>query len=1155
MERILKQLMNEASVRALSNGQGSFAHLSLTQEAALLAATYRRKPQAIFVVKPNLYQAQQLHAKLSTWLNDEEFALFASEESLRVEAIASSPEINVQKMETLSRLSAGSPILCVTHVGAALRHLPSPAFFKQSTIKLSVNQRIEPKDLAERLRVIGYTQVNRVDQPCCFAMRGGILDVYPINTEFPLRIEFFDVEIESLRTFDLSTQRSTEELQAIDIQPASDVLLQDQQIQRIVSKVDESLKREKTRRSSEEYEVLEGMILRDVDYIRNHVKENYLYRYTAFLDDNDSVFAYADDPLVILSPIQEVKDHIRHMMEETVDYIQEKSQDQEALTTFNVFHDLAELLAVYKRVDFDLFETAGKEMRFPLRDVHFPQEPLVQAMKLIDIERKKKHVVLCLKEAEIKSVIEICIYQNLPYTMFEPALDEIGLSILHEERDEGFELTEPPILVLTSKELFQRHIPIGRYANKFKEAETLSSYQDLQIGDFVVHHQHGVGKYLGIITKEIDDVHRDFLHILFRSDDQLFVPLEQFQLVRKFVSRDGVSPKLNKLGSNEWSKTKAKIKENVREIADRLIELYASREKDIAYAFGPDSELQQEFEDEFEYQLTPDQAIAIDEIKADMMKAKPMDRLLCGDVGFGKTEVAIRAAFKAIGEHKQVAFLCPTTVLSRQHYQTFLHRFANFPVNIRLLNRFVIESQAKETLRDVKEGNVDILIGTHRILSKDVKFKDLGLLVIDEEQRFGVEHKEKVKEVKQSVHVLSLSATPIPRTLQMSLIGVRTLSQLDTPPQNRLPVQTYVLHKNKGVIKEVIQRELARNGQVFYLFNNVSQIHSVAYQIKQDIPQAKVAVAHGQMHREEIEDVMYRFTMNEYNVLVCTTIVETGIDIPNANTIIIDRADTFGLSQLYQIKGRVGRSDRLAYAYLMYSPRKQLSEIAQKRLQSIKEFTELGSGYKIAMRDLTIRGAGEMLGDSQSGFIDTVGIDMYIELLSQAITEKRTGIVVEEKEMEVKQNFQIDAYIPKTFAPQDYEKISLYQRIDKTDSEHELKKLQEEITDMYGKLPRSVGLLFEKKRLEILTNDPRILSFKERLKNAELSFSVDWSSSIDGVQLFRVISDLSSAITLKYLGGSIIVSIPKTTDWLTLALAVLDKTSRLTPKGEPDAHR
>lgn len=1154
MDRILQHLMREASVRALSKGQGSFAHLSLVQEAALLAATYRVNPQPIFVVKPNLYQAQHLHAKIQTWLSDEETALFPSEESLRVEAIASSPEINVQKMETLSRLSSGKPMICVTHVGAALRHLPDPVYFRDRTIRLSLNQRIEPKELAEKLRVIGYAQVNRVDQPCCFAMRGGIVDVYPINTDAPLRIEFFDVEIESLRTFDLSSQRSVQTLDEVEIQPATDLLLTDRQIARIVDQAENALGREKNRRSTEEYEVLENNVQRDLDSIKNHIKENVLYRYTAYLEDNDSLFSYVRDPLVLVSPIQDVKDHIHHLMEETVDYLQEKSQDQEALTTFSVFHDLNTVLASHRRIDFELFETHGKEMRFPLRDVHFPQEPLAQAVKLIDIERKKKHVILCLKDAEIKSVIDVLLTQKIPYTLSEKSLDEAGLMIVHEERDEGFELIEPPVLVLTSKELFQRHIPIGRYANKFKEAETLSTYQDLQVGDYVVHHQHGVGKYLGILTKEVDGVHRDFLHIVFRSDDQLFVPLEQFQLVRKFVSRDGVVPKLNKLGSNEWTKTKAKIKENVRDIADRLIALYATREKDIAYAFGPDSELQEEFEEEFEYPLTHDQAQAIQEIKDDMMRPKPMDRLLCGDVGFGKTEVAIRAAFKAVAEHKQVAFLCPTTVLSRQHYQTFLRRFANYPVNIRVLNRFVIESQVKEIVHDVREGKVDILIGTHRILSKDVRFKDLGLLVIDEEQRFGVEHKEKIKEVKQSVHVLSLSATPIPRTLQMSLIGVRSLSQLETPPQNRLPVQTYVLHKNKGVIKEVIQRELARNGQVFYLFNNVSQIFSVAYQIKQDIPEAKVAVAHGQMHREEIEDVMYRFTNNEYNVLVCTTIVETGIDIPNANTIVIDQADTFGLSQLYQIKGRVGRSDRLAYAYLMYSPRKQLSEIAQKRLQSIKEFTELGSGYKIAMRDLTIRGAGEMLGDSQSGFIDTVGIDMYIELLAQAIQEKRSGIPYVEKEMEIKQNIQVDAYIPQTFAPQDFEKISLYQRIDKTETEHELKKLQDEIIDLYGKLPRSVVLLFEKKRLELLIKDPRVASFKERKQSAELAFSVEWSKTVDGVKLFKMISDLSTTVTLKYTGGSIIVTLPKTGEWLTLAVSILERSAKLTPKGNSHAN-
>ena len=620
------------------------------------------------------------------------------------------------------------------------------------------------------------------------------------------------------------------------------------------------------------------------------------------------------------------------------------------------------------------------------------------------------------------------------------------------------------------------------------------------------------------------------------------MPLEQFQLVRKFVSREGVVPKLHTLGSNEWKKTKAKIKENVKDIAERLIELYGTRENEIAYQFSEDTELQKEFEREFEYPLTRDQEQAVNDVKKDMMGKKPMDRLLCGDVGFGKTEVALRAAFKAVSEKKQVAFLCPTTVLSAQHFRTFMKRLENFPVNVAVLNRFVPESHQKEIIKSVKEGKIDILIGTHRILSKDIQFKDLGLLVSDEEQRFGVEHKEKIKEVRKSVHVLSLSATPIPRTLQMSLVGVRSLSQLETPPLNRLPILTYVIEKNKSVIKDVIQRELSRKGQVFYLYNNVAEIHNIALQIEKDIPEAKVAVAHGQMHRDDIEDVMLRFNNNEANVLVCTTIVETGIDIPNANTILIDQADKFGLSQLYQIKGRVGRSNRLAYAYLMYQPRKQLSEIAQKRLQSIKEFTELGSGYKIAMRDLTIRGAGEMLGDMQSGFIDTVGIDMYIEMLTQAIEEKRTGIIVEEAEPVIKQTIQIDGYIPQQFEPKDFEKLSLYQRIDQAKSQSTLAKLQEETQDLYGKLPKSVVLLFEKKRWELLLEAPFVQSFKELKSELQLIFTNDWSSKVDGVKFFEMVSKLSNEVKLKYTGGNIVLIIPKMDDWLFLATSILDKT-------------
>lgn len=1153
MKTILKHLSSHPLIQDFSQGKVSFSHLSPTQEALLIASSYLENKRPLIIIKSNLYQAQLLHEKIQFWLEDKA-VLYPVEESLRVEAIAASPEINVIRMETMSRLSLEKDLVCVTHLGAVLRYTPLPTFFREQDVHLNLNQTILIKDLQTKLRMLGYTEVVKVDQPNCYATRGGIVDVFPVNLEQPIRIEFFDREIESIRTFDLSTQRTLELLESVHIQPCSDLIYTDEEIREIEFETERLLNLERQRRNHEFVLELEETVQNDLALMKAHLKENHLARYRTYTSKPGNLFKFFDQPTIFLSTTEDLEEHGKRLKEETLDYLVELSQSAKALPTFDVFGDLYTMLAGYRRVDFHRFETRGIHTKLPFREIDVPQESLLQHAKNLRELAKTKQVIVCLKDHEIKQLIPMLVDLKVPYSMRFKEKVEPQIVILNQDLDEGFEFLDTPIIVLSSKELFNHKVHVGKYQTKFKEAETLHSYQELEKGDYVVHHQYGVGQYMGTITKELEGIHRDFLHIVYRNGSNLYVPLEQFHLVRKFVSREGVVPKLNTLGSKEWLKTKAKIKESVKDIADRLINLYGVREKDIAYAFGPDNELQKEFEDEFEFQLTHDQETAIRDVKADMQSKKPMDRLLCGDVGFGKTEVAIRAAFKAITEKKQVAFLCPTTVLSAQHYRTFTHRFANFPVNIAVLNRFVPESHQREILKGVKEGKIDIVIGTHRILSKDVSFKDLGLLVIDEEQRFGVEHKEKIKEVRQSVHVLSLSATPIPRTLQMSLVGVRSLSQLETPPLNRLPVLTYVIEKNNHVIREVIQRELSRNGQVFYLYNNVSDIHSIAMKIQQDIPDAKIGIAHGQMHRDDIEDVMVRFTSNEINVLVCTTIVETGIDIPNANTMIIDQADTFGLSQLYQIKGRVGRSDRLAYAYLMYHPRKQLTEVAQKRLQSIKEFTELGSGYKIAMRDLTIRGAGEMLGDMQSGFIDTVGIDMYIEMLTQAIQEKKTGIIIEEKEPEARVTLGIDGYIPENFEPNDFEKLSLYQRIDAAKTQSALVSLQEETIDLYGKLPKSVKLLFEKKRWELLLQTPFIQNFKETKLQVQIIFTPEWSSAIDGVKFFETITKLSKDITLKYAGGNIIVLIPKTEDWLFLATSLIEKTNSLPLKGVQHAH-
>ena len=1053
MNFLLGRLADNPAVQACTAQQPFLSASSLTEEALILAASYAQNPRPMLIVKNNLYTAQRLAEKLKSLLSPQVCALFSVEESLRVEAIAASPEAMAEKVETLNRLLNEDQLICVTHASALVRYLPSPAQFKLCTIVLKTGMDVSMNELKRTLIAAGYQQTARVDQPLCFASRGGIIDIYSINSETPVRIEFFDTEIDSIRTFDIATQRTLEVKAETEIVPASDLLLDDDQITLIQERVRRHLESLKSRYTHGEYEQIEGIIDLDMETMRAHLRESRLYPYLSYLDDNSSLIDYCPKAQIFLSHPDQIKTHLHQLSEETTAYIQEMTQELKMLPRFTVQHELNTVLAGRKITEIDSFDSLRKVPHAMIREVALPNETLAMKLEIALKEGRGRQLYFFLQEHELKEVVPILKGKEIPFLIDDFKPRDEGLVLIHQALDEGFEALKENFVVYTSHELFKKKTKLGRYASKFKEAEALNSYQELQPGDFIVHSQHGVGQYLGIVTREFNGVHKDFLRVVYKGNDELLVPLEQFRLVRKFVSREGVVPKLNKLGSHDWEKTKQRLKDNVNEIADRLVKLYSQREENIGYAYGPDTPLQQEFEDDFDYDLTPDQALAVQEIKKDMMQPKPMDRLLCGDVGFGKTEVALRAAFKAITEGKQVAFLCPTTILSLQHTATAMKRFENFPIRVEVLNRFVVESKQKEILRELKEGKVDMIIGTHRILSKDVQFHDLGLLVIDEEQRFGVEHKEKIKEMKESIDVLSLSATPIPRTLQMSLIGIRSLSQLETPPSNRMPVQTYVIEKNRALVKEVIERELARQGQVFYLFNNIQEIYNVARQIKQDVPEAEIAVAHGKMSRDEIEEVMMQFTDNEVNVLICTTIIETGIDIPNANTILIENADTFGLAQLYQIKGRVGRSDRIAYAYLMVRPRKQVNEIAQKRLQAIKEFTELGSGYKIAMRDLTIRGAGDLLGPSQSGFIDTAGIDMYIEMLQEAIAEKKGEVKPEVKEP-VRAQVQVDGYIPKQFAPLDFEKISLYQRIDATADEAQLMALKEETQDYFGKMPK-----------------------------------------------------------------------------------------------------
>ena len=1146
MNEILQLLAQNPAVKACAQGQPRLSCSSLVEEAVVIAASMIQSARPMIIIKNNLYQAQQLTEKLRLLLPEQPVTLFAAEESLRVEAIAASPESTAAMIEALNTLLKEKNPICVTHVGAVVRFLPSPAMFRQRTLRLAAGMQVSIQQLTKALQQAGYQKTARVDQPLCFASRGGIVDVYSIHSDNPVRIEFFDEEIDNIRIFDLATQRTIRMIESTEIIPASLMLLDEEQLDQITARVQAQLQKELPRCSKSEQDQLCDQIQMDLETLQAHLRQERLYPYLAYLDDNSSLLDYCPDAQIVLSQKDACQTHLHQLMEETVAYLQEMSQERKMLPKFSVFHSLAPLLASRQVMEMDGTDTRSDTPRSMIREVGLPQQTLAMRVQIALQQSRGQTLIFVLPSAQLREVAELLRQQQIAFASQLPSGCEVVL--LEGQLDQGFEAVREKVSVYTVHELFQRKTRLGRYAARFREAQSLNSYEDLSPGDYVVHSQHGVGQYLGIVTRQINGVHRDFLRVVYKGNDELLVPLEQFRLVRKFVSREGVVPRLNKLGSKEWEKTRRKLKENVDDIAERLVRLYAQREENIGYAYGPDTVMQREFEDDFDYELTADQKQAVQEIKEDMMQPRPMDRLLCGDVGFGKTEVALRAAFKAISEGKQVAFLCPTTILSLQHTATAMRRFEHFPVRIEVLNRFVVPARQKEILHDLKEGRIDLLIGTHRLLSKDVSFHDLGLLIIDEEQRFGVEHKEKIKEMKQSVDVLSLSATPIPRTLQMSLIGIRALSQLETPPDNRMPVQTYVIEKSWPLIREVIERELARGGQVFYLYNNIQEISQVARRIAQDIPGASVAIAHGQMSRDDIEEVMIRFTENEVNVLICTTIIETGIDIPNANTILIDNADRFGLAQLYQIKGRVTLDRVFAYAYLMISPRKQINEIAQKRLQAIKEFTELGSGYKIAMRDLTIRGAGDLLGPSQSGFIDTVGIDMYIEMLQEAIAEKKGEIRALEKPV-VRANIQVDSFIPKTFAPLDAEKISLYQQIDAADNETTLMQLREQTQDYFGRMPKSVSLLFEKKRLDILLNEPRIDTFRDGRNSAEIVFSREFSARVDGVKMFERFTAISRDIALKYEQGRIIVRFPKRGNELALAIEILHQSRQMEKTG------
>ncbi|MFQ7195519.1 transcription-repair coupling factor, partial [Thomasclavelia spiroformis] len=1122
LDNILKQNL---AFKALLNGKGNIVVNDVSDEALLLTSAFLKLKRNIVVVKANQYEANMLYQKVML-LNEKDVSLFAVDESYRIEALAASPELLGQRIDTMYQLTKNEPRILITHSQAIIRYLPTKQLFIDNCLKIKVGMQIDIYDLKASLLKSGYQSAIRVDQPFYFSKRGGVIDVFSIQYENPIRIEFFDDEIESIRFYNQNTQRTIENINEITILPASDILYDDQEVTKVISKINDL--------RDSQAEILDELYLEDFlnkvsidqENLRNHDTSFSMYSYYNLFNQTTSIGDYLDDPLIILSNSQDINFAYKNYLEENFYYYQELINVGKSVKGLNLFRDLYEVTDK-ATIEFKSFATDEKDVIFNGRTIMIDSQDEKMLISQIRSYLKLSTVIIALDdERQIRLISELLNRHELLYTMLDNSGEFYpGLNLVIDKIGFGFELVDENIVVISSNELFKtKNVKKPKYF-KYKNAKVLKDYQELEVGDYVVHDNYGIGQYLGIKTLEVQGVHRDYLYVAYAGDDTLYIPVEQFNLVRKYSSSEGKVPKINKLGSSQWQKAKAKARNKVDDIADKLIEIYAARMNQTGYAFPVDNEMQLEFENAFGYELTEDQVRSVKEIKEDMEKPQPMDRLLCGDVGFGKTEVALRAVFKAILGNKQVAFLCPTTILSMQHYKTMLDRFENFPVKVALLNRFTSTKQKNQILKDLKEGNIDLLVGTHRILSKDVEFKDIGLLCIDEEQRFGVKQKEKIKEYRKTIDVLTLSATPIPRTLQMSLMGIRGLSQIETPPKNRQPVQTYVIEKNDVLIKQIIERELARDGQVFYLHNRTSNIANTADKIGRMVPGAKVVVGHGKMDKNEIEDVMMRFVNKEYNVLICTTIIETGIDIPNANTIIVENADKFGLSQLYQIKGRVGRSNRGAYAYLLYNPSKVLTEEASKRLKAIKEFTELGSGYKIAMRDLAIRGAGDILGGTQSGFIDSIGFDMFMKILQDSVNQKMGK---QEQEIDIKNvNVNVDGYIPHDYVSSDIEKLELYQRLDNTKTISAIDHLKTEFIDYYGKLPDEVAALIEKRKLDILASSKIIDVLEEKKGNIEITFSSDYSKNVKGDQLFEIVNRLFTRPRFKQIDNKIAIILPK----------------------------
>ena len=1033
--------------------------------------------KGILVVASELYEANLLFEYLSKYTDKVLF--FPMDDFLTSEAISVSPEFKAERIDTLNKLINDDKFIVVTNLMGYLRYLPLPSLWKDSNVNISVNCDYDRDSLLNKLYNMGYIRNVLVNETGNIGVRGYVIDIFPIMEENPVRIEFWGDTVTSIKYFDVDTQRSISEIDNICIYPFTEFLLNDYSIDFINSQ----------------------------KYLANYGNVASIYNYI-----NDGICFFSDYNLILNS--------YSTLVDTIMDYDANYSADIKT-NYMNSFTDIVIKHSVYIMNFDNVVNKSVKSLKFSINNIeNYDNNYEKLKSDLLNYVKNNKTVIICVLDKNMAS--RISNYLEIDDIIYTDECNIIDgkINLIIKSIPRGFIYGN--YIVISYVDIFSLGNTVKKYKSKFKTGTRTSNILDINKGDFVVHEMFGIGIYDGLVTIPKNGMKKDYLKIIYADDDILYIPVENIDRISKFSGKDGVGVKLNSLSNDNWQKKKGKVKAKLESIADDLLKVSADRELKVGFAFKKDDENQKMFDSGFVYTETPDQIKAINDIKREMESSKPMDMLLCGDVGYGKTEVAFRAMFKVVDSGKQVAYLCPTTILSNQQYTSCIERFKDFPVRIELLNRFVDKSRQKKIIDDLEKGLVDIVFGTHRLLSNDVKYRDLGLLVVDEEQRFGVTHKEKIKQYKSTVDVLTLSATPIPRTLQMSMSGVRSLSLIETAPQERYPIQTYVLEENNLVIKDAIYKELSRNGQTFILYNNVNNIETKVNEFRSLVPEAKIDYAHGQMNKVTLENKMNNFINNVFNVLVCTTIIETGIDIPNVNTLIILDADRFGLSQLYQIRGRIGRSNKIGYAYLMYGKNKSLTDTAIKRLDVIRKFTELGSGFKIAMRDLSIRGAGDILGREQSGFIDSIGIELYLKMLNEAVRKSKGEKIIEE---DTKKNdkplIEVSTHISDSYISDVELKILIHKKINEVKDETTLNDIRDELSDRFGKISEEMEIYMYEEWFEKIAKSLGINKVVTMKNNIDIELPCELSSKIDGERLFNDAYSISKMFRFLYKDSSI----------------------------------